>query len=109
MYLEGAPNFKNQPWLKSITITNIQNSTLNLSFDALLKWHDPDIRQLALMPEQKRSVPAMMFAFVENASVHLDLVENIARKMTMNLFVRNWVLAFRTSFCKRSQKIPQQR
>ena len=33
----GTPNFKNQPWLKSITITNIQNSTLNLSFDALLK------------------------------------------------------------------------
>ena len=27
-----------------MTITNIQNSTLNLSFVALLKWHDPDTR-----------------------------------------------------------------
>ena len=41
-YLEGAPNFKTRLRLKSITITNIQNSTLNSSFDALSKWHDLD-------------------------------------------------------------------
>ena len=29
--------------------TNIQNSTLNLSFDALLKWHDPHICQSVRM------------------------------------------------------------
>ena len=42
---EGAPKFKTQPRLKNITITNIPNLTLNLSFDTLLKWHDPDIRK----------------------------------------------------------------
>ena len=30
---------------KNIAITNIQNSTLNSSFDAMSKWHDPDTRQ----------------------------------------------------------------
>ena len=44
-YLEGALNFKTRPWLKNITITNIQNSTLNSPFDALSKWHDPDINK----------------------------------------------------------------
>ena len=34
------------PLLKNITITNIQNSTLNFSFDVLSKWHDPDITLL---------------------------------------------------------------
>jgi hypothetical protein len=33
---------------KTKTITNIQNSTLNSSFDALSKWHDLDIRYLDL-------------------------------------------------------------
>ena len=33
LYLEGAPNFETWP----ITITNIQNSTLTLLFDALSK------------------------------------------------------------------------
>ena len=42
-YLEGALNFKTWLQLKNITITNIQNSTLNSSFDALSKWHDPDL------------------------------------------------------------------
>ena len=42
-YLEGAPNFKTQPQLKKITPPNIQNSTLNSSFDALSKRHDPDL------------------------------------------------------------------
>ena len=36
-YLEGAPNFKTLLRFKNITITNIQNLTLNLSFDALSK------------------------------------------------------------------------
>ena len=44
-YLEGALNFKTWPQLKNITITNIQNSTPNSSFDALSKWHDPDITE----------------------------------------------------------------
>ena len=45
-YLEGATNFKTQPQLKKITIPIIQNSTLNSPFDALSKWHDPDLWQL---------------------------------------------------------------
>ena len=45
-YLEGAPSFKTRQWLKNITITNIQNSTLNSSFDALSKWHDSDLDSL---------------------------------------------------------------
>ena len=44
-YLEGAPNFKTRPQLKKITMPNIQNSTLNLSIDTLLKWHDPNISE----------------------------------------------------------------
>ena len=43
-YLKGALNFKTRHRLKNITITNIQNSTLSSSFDALSKWHDPDLR-----------------------------------------------------------------
>ena len=42
-YLEDAPNFKTRPWLKNMEITIIQNLTLDSSFDALLKWHDPDL------------------------------------------------------------------
>ena len=34
---------KTRPWLKKITIPNNQNLTLTLSFDALSKWHVPDI------------------------------------------------------------------
>ena len=40
--LEGASNFKTWLRLQNKTITNIQNSTLNSSFDTLSKWHDPD-------------------------------------------------------------------
>ena len=45
-YLKGAPNFKTLAWLKKITIPNIQNPTLNLTFDTLTKWQDPDIRNV---------------------------------------------------------------
>ena len=47
-YLEGAPSFKTRPWLKNITITTIQNSTLNSSFDALSKWHGSDLDDCAI-------------------------------------------------------------
>ena len=43
--LEGVPNFKTWPRVKNITLTKIQNLTLNFLYDALLKWHDPDIGQ----------------------------------------------------------------
>ena len=43
--LEGVPNFKTWPRVKNVTLTKIQNSTLNFLYDALLKWHDPDIGQ----------------------------------------------------------------
>ena len=61
-YLEGAPNFNTQSRLKNITKTNIQNLTLNLSFDALLKWHDPDIN-LPTFLAVYFSVPKLLFLF----------------------------------------------
>ena len=51
-YLEGASNFKTWQLLKNIMITNIWNSTLNLSFDALSKLHDPGIRQNKVSKQQ---------------------------------------------------------
>ena len=42
-YLECAPNCKTRPQLKKITITNIWHSTTISTFDALSKWHEPDI------------------------------------------------------------------
>ena len=68
-YLEGAPSFKTRPWLKNITITNIQNSTINSSFDALSKWHDSDLDDCAIFVviRTKRVInisPFVQFFFV---------------------------------------------
>ena len=41
--IECAPNCKTRPLLKKITITNIWHSTPISTFDALSKWHEPDI------------------------------------------------------------------
>ena len=42
-YFECAPNCKTRLKLKKITITNIWHSTPISTFDALSKWHEPDI------------------------------------------------------------------
>ena len=44
-YLECGPNFKTWPELKKITITIIWHPTPISTFDALSKWHEPDINQ----------------------------------------------------------------
>ena len=42
-YLECVPNCKTWPLLKKMIITNIWHSTPISAFNALSKWHEPDI------------------------------------------------------------------
>jgi hypothetical protein len=57
--------------LKNITTTNIQNSTLDSSFDALLKCHDLDIRE----------EPVLKFRYCEKATKILDVTNFTKREI----------------------------
>ena len=78
--------------------TNIQNSTINLSFDALSKWHDLDIRM-----RNTRGINSCLMSALY--AIHGREQSN------MSLHLSNWVnfsltWSWIASFCTMLKKIP---
>ena len=88
------PNFKTQSWLKNITITNIQNSTLNLSFDALSKWHDCHLWEFGpncfLTAEYLTAITVARCKFIFAMFIIPTLPLDKFPKLAPNLFLGSW-------------------
>ena len=85
MHLECAPHCKTQLQLKKITIANIWQSTPILTFDALSKWHEPDISQI-FMPCFKNYIKFWIFLKNYNTKIcnlpHCTLIGFFYQKLT---------------------------
>ena len=102
-------------------ITNIQNSTLNLSFDALWKWHDPDIihESQELIGRHSNTVPQSGLLFIKECCivisfqivfkfVFLAFIFSGASKGLLFFFIRvKWVVEFSRMCTKLVRFLPK--